>query len=168
MNYGIPKPTGAKLTANLVATPLDDPTPHQAKSRAQLTQAELETKLKEHKALPEAERIQLRGKCHVCHKHRCHSDFHLKGTTTRASQIKRTPKDDDTTSEESDGYVMAKATTSFALLVLFYKNLSMLRILNSKPCHNHYHVGYINFIYLNQSRFGSEPIECTLLICQES
>ena len=97
MKNGIPKPTGAKLTANLVATPLDDPTPHQAKSRAQLTQAELETKLKEHKALPEAERIQLRGKCHVCHKHRCHSDFHLKGTTTRASQIKRTPKDGDTT-----------------------------------------------------------------------
>ena len=58
MSNGIP----AKLTANLVATPLNDPTPPvKPKAEPQLTQAQLETKLKEHKALPEAEQI---GKCH--------------------------------------------------------------------------------------------------------
>ncbi|MBV5280418.1 MAG: aspartyl protease family protein, partial [Actinobacteria bacterium] len=100
-----PKPTAGKTTANYVSTS------HQP-AEPQLHQQEWASKRQEFQDLPTEERHALRGHCHICHARGCHSDRHLKPSSTKASQVKKTTnktkplaKVDDTTSEESDGYV---------------------------------------------------------------
>ena len=100
--YSKPKTSANQVAASTSHTSIDTG----ASQPEILSETAWTSKMKEFAARSPADKKRLGKRCHICSNFGCHSQKHLQ-QSTNANQVKQTQgnQDDDSTSEESDGYV---------------------------------------------------------------